>query len=175
MTSPSRLARSAVIGRMAALYNSTYQSLLPSFSGALPVVFDFNLPSTNVLLGEYAIKDVLASNVSSLPLITVYTKNGSNRDPLTKSQLFAGRIMIGVDQFVSMNTSKQPPDFETACDIHEATMLEIFNNPNKQSFWGFKCIYNGELSWVRTAIDTGGRGWLRRLHYDIPIDVDLSS
>lgn len=182
MNSPSEVAKNKVLGRMGALYNSTYASLMPNFVGAQPCTFNFDVVnSNNVVLGEYKDSQISKSTSRSWPFMALYVKMGTNATGVqrTKGLMYSGNVIVCIDQFITATSSKPLTDFETPCNIHEATMLAIFNDcrtQNQQAFWSGSIYYNGDMSFERSGIaDDEGRNWLRKVQYKLLVGVELSS
>lgn len=104
------------------------------------------------------------------PMICLYT-HGAVNENLEKFHKFAGRIIIGLDVWLSWEKQNGFRDFETYGDAVEETIIEIINGFGPDGFgevtqdWGSKVVYNGGLSCSRTELSLAADNWLQGFQF----------
>ncbi len=169
----SRLARQQVYNRLAddtlgwntliASANSTYD-LDPPIE-----TIDFNSPD-NFLFASTSPLVLEQTATFAYPLICLYT-HGIVNENLEKFHKFAGKLVVGLDVWLSWEKQNGFRDFETYGDAVEETIVEIVNGFGPDGFgqvtqdWGNKVVYNGGLSCSRTELSLAADNWLQGFQF----------
>lgn len=177
----SRLARMELYKRLAdpliglnpLLQAATSEFGLKYFSdGKMKLPIDFDLTTTRHLIFG-STSPLLQEGTTSFkyPYICLYN-HGAVNENLQKFVKFAGKIVMGLDVWLSWVPSNGLTDFEIYGDIVEESIVEIVNgfgsdNGAITQNWGPNLVYNGGVSCSRTELQMAAQNWLQGLKFRV--------
>jgi len=174
----SYAAVTQVVNRMAddvAGLNATYNNLISGYglTTELAIVFDpSNQKSKNFALANVSDQDWQKSGAFNYPLVSIFSEGMVNEN-YQKFQMFAGNVKVGMNVFLSWNTTRLRLDqFEPTAWAMEEAVITIMNrarnaDPGDQE-WnnnGAIVAYNGEFSLLKSKVERGDSFWRQLLAF----------
>lgn len=162
--------------------NATYNGLA-SFYGveadlAIDWVGDDNSTgkSRNFALANVSADQWESTGAFEFPLVTLFTSDGENVNH-EKFHLFSGPVGIGMNVFLSWKEARlKLAVFEPTLWCMEDAVTQVFNRarnsfPGDQD-WGVQVVYNGNISWKKSRIETAHEFWGQLLAFNFIFEVN---
>lgn len=121
---------------------------------------------SNLFQGALTADLLEEAEIANYPLVTVSTSRGNQQNLVTPNE-FAGTITTTMDWWTSFPTPGVVATSELVADAIEDACFETFNNLEYQTLVPLSdgVTYNGELSFVRSALDNAGENWRQLIRY----------
>lgn len=151
-------------------FNATLTALASDY-GITPFVIDFTgNPSNNFFQSQVDARQLEESSTIKYPIMTLFS-NRIEDDNEQKFQRFSGKVLIGLDLFLSWKTSHALPDSESLGDAIEATVVDVMNRQSNQG-WNLETVYNGNVSLTRLPLRLAASSWRQTLRFLLHFEVE---